>query len=215
MRMVEESWTEERLLQQVRTAHPEFSVCKPELDAMMRALSWYHGGDGRYAPKRSFGRTSDHDCTERSLGLKLLLGTLPVMQRQTAWYPEAYPEPEMRTCPKGHVRDALVETREHFLECSIGDARPIRPRGNGRADLWIWDYITERRTYAGITTGDSVAAERALRPGVGEDDENPPPTAGGRRLAQRAYRLMKKQLALLGGAETDAGGGGSTCIIFK
>ncbi|KAJ2751111.1 hypothetical protein IWQ56_006932, partial [Coemansia nantahalensis] len=48
VRLAEIGWMAQRLLLQVRAAHPEFSVCESELDATMRALSWYHGGDGRY-----------------------------------------------------------------------------------------------------------------------------------------------------------------------
>ncbi|KAJ1719185.1 hypothetical protein LPJ61_006360, partial [Coemansia biformis] len=36
------------------------------------------------------------DSTEQSLGLKLLLGMLPVMMRQMVQYPDAYPEPVLR-----------------------------------------------------------------------------------------------------------------------
>ncbi|KAJ1896259.1 hypothetical protein LPJ81_004781, partial [Coemansia sp. IMI 209127] len=52
---------------------------------------------------------------ERSLGFKLLLGNVPVMKRQVAWYPLAYPEPEMLRCPREHPDEAPEETREHFL----------------------------------------------------------------------------------------------------
>ncbi|KAJ1729060.1 hypothetical protein LPJ61_003707, partial [Coemansia biformis] len=189
VKLVERSWIERRLLLQVRDTHPEFSVCEPELEATMAALSWFHDGGGRYVQKRSFQRTSDSDSTERSLGFKLLLGTLPVMMRQTAWYPDAYPEPEMRTCPKGHPPDdPKEETLAHFLECPRYDSLPIRPAGSTAADNWMWEYITERRPFVGITTEDWDAAERALLDGQSTGEGRPSPTSGGKKRVQAAYR---------------------------
>ncbi|KAJ1730771.1 hypothetical protein LPJ61_002850, partial [Coemansia biformis] len=76
VKLVEQLWIERHLLLQVRDMHPEFLVCKPELEAMMAVLSWFHDGSGRYVQKRSFQQTSDSDSMEQSLGFKLLLGTL-------------------------------------------------------------------------------------------------------------------------------------------
>ncbi|KAJ2751653.1 hypothetical protein GGI19_004342 [Coemansia pectinata] len=131
MAHIEREWMAERLLEQVRVAHPEKSIRRRELDAVLKALSWFALRDGSYTVRRSQGRTSERDSAERSLGWKLLLGNLPVMKRQCGYYPLAYPEQEIARCPKNHRRvipdsgqdiarereEAPVETVEHFLEC--------------------------------------------------------------------------------------------------
>ncbi|KAJ2485947.1 hypothetical protein EV174_001408 [Coemansia sp. RSA 2320] len=86
---IERAWMASRLLKQVRAAHPEHSIGEKELEATIKALNWHATGEGKYIEKRSFGRTSERDATERSIGIKLLLGNMPVMKRQVAWYPLA------------------------------------------------------------------------------------------------------------------------------
>ncbi|KAJ2098028.1 hypothetical protein GGI09_003523 [Coemansia sp. S100] len=56
---------------------------------------------------------SERDSSECSLGLKLLLGNIPVMQRQSVWYARAYPEREMSCCPKSHCGEELVTQLEN------------------------------------------------------------------------------------------------------
>ncbi|KAJ1893918.1 hypothetical protein LPJ71_007087, partial [Coemansia sp. S17] len=94
-----------RLLEQIQVTHPEYCRHQWGLTAILKALGWFAVGDGTYTPRRSFGKTSEHDSTERSLGLKLLLGNIPVMQRQHVWYAGAYLKREMGRCPKNHRRE--------------------------------------------------------------------------------------------------------------
>ncbi|KAJ2782981.1 hypothetical protein H4R18_001944 [Coemansia javaensis] len=101
--------------------HLGVSVGDQELYDQMAALNWFHSGDGCYVEKKCHQWMSDYGSTERSLGPRSLLGTLPVVQRQTAWHPNAYSKPEMRGCPKGHPETVPVETMVHFLECPVGD----------------------------------------------------------------------------------------------
>ncbi|KAJ1722363.1 hypothetical protein LPJ61_005937, partial [Coemansia biformis] len=42
------------------------------------------------------GMTNARDACTRSFNIKLMLRTLPVANRQWAWYPTAYPELAMR-----------------------------------------------------------------------------------------------------------------------
>ncbi|KAJ2237369.1 hypothetical protein IWW45_000978 [Coemansia sp. RSA 485] len=104
IKRIEREYMAERLVAQVQTtlSATGATVNTDEINDVLTALSWYKSGDGKFEEKSSFQRTSERDTSERSLGLKLLLGNLPVMVRQTAWYPTAYPEDTMRRCPKGH-----------------------------------------------------------------------------------------------------------------
>ncbi|KAJ2468458.1 hypothetical protein GGI03_000971, partial [Coemansia sp. RSA 2337] len=72
--LIEQEWMATRLLEQIQVAHPEYCRHQWGLTALLKALGWFAVGDGTYTPRRSFGKTSEHDSTERSLGLKLLLG---------------------------------------------------------------------------------------------------------------------------------------------
>ncbi|KAJ2783401.1 hypothetical protein H4R18_001716 [Coemansia javaensis] len=70
----------------------------------------------------------------------------------------------------------------------------------GRVGEWMWDYVTERRPFVGITTRDRDTVEDALmedwrqprRPaGRAQANETETPrryTRAGRQLTQRAYR---------------------------
>ncbi|KAJ1731768.1 hypothetical protein LPJ61_002379, partial [Coemansia biformis] len=54
------------------------------------------------------------DSNTRGFVVGALLGLLPVMVRQWAWYPQAYPEDEMRLCPHGCGEP---ETQRHLFTC--------------------------------------------------------------------------------------------------
>ncbi|KAJ2779349.1 hypothetical protein H4R18_004053 [Coemansia javaensis] len=99
----------------VREVRPGFSVGDQELYGQMGARNWFHRGNGCYVEKKRRQWTSDYGSTERSLGPKPPAGHAPAMQWQTAWNPNAYPEPEMRGWPKGHPEAAPVESMAHFL----------------------------------------------------------------------------------------------------
>ncbi|KAJ2779913.1 hypothetical protein H4R18_003728 [Coemansia javaensis] len=73
----------------------------------------------------------DYDSTERSLGLKVLLGTHPVVQRQTVRHPSSYP------------KAAPAETMAHFQEFPIDNARPKQAPRIGRVGEWMWDYVAK------------------------------------------------------------------------
>ncbi|KAJ2616919.1 hypothetical protein EV177_000828 [Coemansia sp. RSA 1804] len=89
---------------------------------------------------------------------------MPVMVRETAWYPLAYPEPEMRRCPRDHTGEAPEETREHLLACTIGDPEPPRPHPPGSvAGAWMDGYIAKTTPMVGLTQRDRKEATEALR----------------------------------------------------
>ncbi|KAJ1727673.1 hypothetical protein LPJ61_004449 [Coemansia biformis] len=61
------------------------------------------------------GATNTRDARTRSFNIKLMLRTLPVANRQWAWYPTAYPELAMRQCPVPGC-DA-IESQGHMFMC--------------------------------------------------------------------------------------------------
>ncbi|KAJ1641704.1 hypothetical protein LPJ64_006361, partial [Coemansia asiatica] len=115
-----------RLTQQVQAALPQTgaTVGPEEINKVLMALSWFTDGKERYEAKGSFQCTSERDTLECSLGIKILLGNLPTMVQEMAWYPLAYPEAEMRHCLQGHTGPANeipMETQAHFMQCEAGE----------------------------------------------------------------------------------------------
>ncbi|KAJ2885586.1 hypothetical protein FB639_001742 [Coemansia asiatica] len=111
------------LAAQVQEALPKerATVSVDEVNNTLTALSWFTTDSGHYEQKGSFQRTMERDMTEQSLGLKLMLENLPVMMQETAWYPAAYPETEMRKCPMAHSppESVPIELQGHFLMCEV------------------------------------------------------------------------------------------------
>ncbi|KAJ2343276.1 hypothetical protein GGH91_003244 [Coemansia sp. RSA 2671] len=172
---IEHEWVATSLLEQLRVANPEFSIRRWEKEALLKALSWYAAGDGTYAGRRSFVKTSEHDSMEWSLGLKLLLGNLPVMKRQLAWYSGAYPEEEMGRCPLNHRREATeqqretsehqtrrrreeapIETMAHYLECYSysTDPAPAKAKDDSAEEGWKYEFRTCHNVFVGVSMWD-------------------------------------------------------------
>ncbi|KAJ2059041.1 hypothetical protein GGH13_007018, partial [Coemansia sp. S155-1] len=134
--LIEQEWMATRLLEQIQVAHPEYRIHQRELTALLKALGWFAMGDGMYTPRRSFGKTSECDSSERSLGLKLLLGNIPVMQRQSMWYAGAYPEREMSHCPKSHcgeepatqLENRVAPVRDSEVDAETYSQEDMEPR---------------------------------------------------------------------------------------
>ncbi|KAJ2092254.1 hypothetical protein IW138_001325 [Coemansia sp. RSA 986] len=129
----------------------------------MAVSTWFSVGKGKFHAKNSFRKTTERDSSERSLGYKLLLGNIPVMKREAAWYSQAYPEPEMRQCPRGHTDEAPGETREHFLECTIGDPELPASQIESAIAAWTDEYARKRTPMVGITQTDRRNALEALQ----------------------------------------------------
>ncbi|KAJ2844009.1 hypothetical protein J3B02_005092, partial [Coemansia erecta] len=158
-----------RLTQQVQAALPQTgaTVGPEEIDEVLTALSWFTDGKERYEAKGSFPRTSERDTLERSLGINILLGNLPTMVRETAWYPLAYPEAEMRHCPQGHTGPANeipMETQAHFMQCEAGECLPPPTPHPGLATrTWEHEYVCQRTSWMCITAEMKRDAEEAIR----------------------------------------------------
>ena len=71
--------------------------------------------DGQTETKKCWCVTNERDSHMRAFGFKLLMGFLPTLARQRAWYPTVYDRPELSSCAKcGHSE----ETQEHLFECA-------------------------------------------------------------------------------------------------
>ncbi|KAJ2806523.1 hypothetical protein H4R21_000830 [Coemansia helicoidea] len=99
----------------------------------LEALNWavVEGGLA-LARKNSWRLTSRRDSNIRGFVLGAMLGRAPVMERQYAWYPQAYPEAEMRLCPR---ECGEVETQRHLFTCREVEPREPEQRRHP-ADRW-------------------------------------------------------------------------------
>ncbi|KAJ2864851.1 hypothetical protein GGI22_001631, partial [Coemansia erecta] len=126
------------------------------------ANAWFAAGNGKYELKNLFKKVTEQDSTERSLGFKLLLGNVPVMKQQVAWYLLAYPELEMLRCPRDHPKEAPKEMREHFLECTWGDPELLPPQPGSAVAAWMDTYTQQTIPMVGISQRDRWNALEAL-----------------------------------------------------
>ncbi|KAJ1735406.1 hypothetical protein LPJ61_000570 [Coemansia biformis] len=107
---------------------------------MLEALSWAVMERGRaFARKNSWRLTSLCDSNIHGFMLGTLPGLLPVMVRQWAWYPQAYPEDEMRLCPHGCSEP---ETQRHLFTCQEVVHWGLVPKDRP-PDRWIERAICE------------------------------------------------------------------------
>ncbi|KAI8321411.1 hypothetical protein GQ54DRAFT_311762 [Martensiomyces pterosporus] len=192
----------QRLLAQVRMAHPDQTINSRELDltlevklsepqvrSLHEALSWHYSGNQEFVQKMSFSRTSERDTTERSLGIKLLFGNVPVMVRQMSWYPLAYPKPEMRRGPReGQPDSAPVESLAHFLECTVGNPPPPKPPDFGPELYWMRNYIEGRSEYVGLTVKDLKEAGKPVSESAGPNESHRAMRNATQALARQTYR---------------------------
>ncbi|KAJ1671141.1 hypothetical protein EV182_007799, partial [Spiromyces aspiralis] len=85
----------------------------------------------------------------RSFTIKALLGYLPVMKREIAWYPLAYPEPEMAKCPRCEREE---ETQEHFFKCKQDNPeRGGKDWGGQETKTVAEKYLDSRNAFVGPT----------------------------------------------------------------
>ena len=49
--------------------------------------------------KMKWNKTTQKESNIRSFAIKCITGWLPTMEREVKWYPHAYPENYMKTCP--------------------------------------------------------------------------------------------------------------------
>jgi hypothetical protein len=130
---------------------------KPE-DVMhsLKPLLWVTLPGGRIE-KNCWNITNYHDTRFRGFRLKLLLGFLPTLERQQAWYPQVYNRPELFLCAKCKQ----TTSPEHMFECAdrmereacFRDRyRPFQPRETEPIDLsalrqWDWLGLLQGRVH--------------------------------------------------------------------
>src|SRR5262249_40354895 len=70
---------------------------------------------GRTQMKKCWNITNLRDCNIRAFGYKLLMGFLPTLERQRAWYPEVYNRQQLYQCAKCEEPN---ETPVHIYTCA-------------------------------------------------------------------------------------------------
>ncbi|KAJ1670057.1 hypothetical protein EV182_008445, partial [Spiromyces aspiralis] len=92
---------------------------------------------------------SEHDMQVRSFTIKALLGYLPVMKCKVAWYPLAYPKPEMAKCPRCEHEE---ETQAHFFKCKQDDPERGEKDWGGRETKTVAEkYLDSWNAFVGLT----------------------------------------------------------------
>ena len=70
--------------------------------------------------KTKWNKTTPKESNIRSFIIKYIIGWLPIMEREINWYPHAYPESYMKTCPLCYEKNKEINEVEditHFLTC--------------------------------------------------------------------------------------------------
>jgi hypothetical protein len=120
-------------------------------------LLWVTLPGGRIQ-KNCWNITNDHDTRLGGFWFKLILGFLPTLERQRAWYPQVYNRPELFLCAKCKQ---TTETPEHMFECvdrteieaCFRDRyRSLQPRETEPIDIstlrpWDWLGLLQGRVH--------------------------------------------------------------------
>ena len=115
LREQDEAITSEQLVKQVN-AVPNRPVQSPkEVMLILVMLRWTILPDGETQKRKCWNITNSRDAHIRAFGYKQLMGFLPTLARQCAWYPEVYNRSELYSCAKCGQMD---ETQEHTYECA-------------------------------------------------------------------------------------------------
>ncbi|KAJ1674165.1 hypothetical protein EV182_003829, partial [Spiromyces aspiralis] len=145
----EEGWAAKQFIEQVKSAHKEVEFEEKEIEVVLKVANGAVDKEGRVIYKNSWRVTSEHDTRVRSFTIKTLLGYLPVMKREVAWYPLAYPEPEMAKCPRCEREE---ETQAHFFKCKQGDPERGEKDWGGRETKTVAEkYLDSRNAFIGPT----------------------------------------------------------------
>ncbi|KAJ2437888.1 hypothetical protein GGF42_008478 [Coemansia sp. RSA 2424] len=93
----------------------KYKLERMQAELYAKAINMARDKKGRRKDKNSHRTTNmaDHNC--RSFGIKVGYGLAATMDRQYLYWPEAYPETEMRQCPRGCGQR---ETQAHMLTCT-------------------------------------------------------------------------------------------------
>ena len=115
LREQDETITSERLVKQVN-AVPDRPILSPAMVALTLQTHQWTAQPGRPTQRKKCWKvTNSRDAHTRAFACKQLMGFLPTLARQHAWYPHVYNRPPLIQCAKcGHT----PETQEHVYACA-------------------------------------------------------------------------------------------------
>jgi ribonuclease HI/exonuclease III len=115
LREQDEAITSDRLVEQVNSVPGRPRQSPSEVKHILRVLRWTTLPTGETQKKKGWNITSPRDSYIRSFGYKQLMGFLPTLARQRAWYPDVYNRQELYQCAKCRQPE---ETQDHLYECA-------------------------------------------------------------------------------------------------
>ncbi|KAJ2812694.1 hypothetical protein H4S07_001222 [Coemansia furcata] len=190
----EEAWAATHLVRHVRLANSDADIREADLKELLEALNWSAANpNGTWTRKNSWCLTNTRDSNLRSFVLGAIFGVLPVAEREWAWYPQAYQEPEWKMCP---CCNREIETQEHYFVCAasrqilgpgvatdepVPQSAPSRrpnaaPAMVPRADRWTLVRLRASISTAELTNGEGDGEEIGGRRQE-EESENGGPVA--------------------------------------
>jgi len=115
LREQDETITSEQLVNQVN-AVPNRPIQSPAMVGLTLQMQQWTAQPGRPTQRKKCWKvTNSRDAHMRAFAYKQLMGFLPTLARQHAWYPHVYNRPSLTQCAKcGHT----PETQEHVYACA-------------------------------------------------------------------------------------------------
>ena len=138
LREQDEAITSGQLVKQVNAVPDRPVQSAEDVKHILQALQWTIRLTGEIQKRKCWNITNSHDCHTRAFGYKLLMGFLPTLARQRAWYPEVYNRPELYRCAKcgdeWETQDHIYECADHRAveECFEAKYRALQPREDRR-----------------------------------------------------------------------------------
>ena len=115
LREQDEAITATHLVAQVNAVPDRPTQTPGQVALILQMLQWTRRPDEGTEQRKRWKTTNSRDAHIRAFGYKQLMGFLPTLQRQQAWYPEVYNRPELVRCAKcGHT----PETQDHVYQCA-------------------------------------------------------------------------------------------------
>ncbi|KAJ2476048.1 hypothetical protein IWW56_005126, partial [Coemansia sp. RSA 2131] len=163
IREQEESWMAKRLRAQIKSAHPGADMSEESLQLTLEAINWFDDSNGHYQRTNTHITMTSYDSNVRSMTLGILLKMLPMVARNRAWWPLAYPEPDMDLCAAClHNGSRVVEHQSHFMECPSLTAAGRVPERQSQQNYLAQCMIRSKVEFLGITASLILDAHHAV-----------------------------------------------------
>jgi len=190
LREQDETITSEQLVKQVN-AVPELPIQNTAMvKLILQTQQWTVQPGEPTKRKKCWKITNSRDAHMRAFAYKQLMGFLPTLERQHAWYPHVYNRPSLIQCAKcGHT----PETQEHVYACADHAAAESRFR-----DTYTTLYSTIQPDEEPVPLSPRDAFELRPRGLAGGPAGTPPPILGGRHLCTPAGQRPASQPAMRG-----------------